>query len=304
MTKLSIIVPVYNAEKYLPACLDSVLNQSFKDFEIILVDDGSKDGSLMLLDGWASKDNRVKVFHKENGGVSSARNLGLSKASGEYVTFVDADDELPAGALEKMMSETGDGIDLVMGGYEMYDESGRLTYGIDERSQKTISRDEGIRQMYKPSPYIYWGFICSKLFKTDIIRKHNISFDEDIKFNEDRLFTVKYIAAQTEDIRIFTQPVYNYILHGSGAMMSTNSGFNPAMTTDFIATLRMKKIIKANFVSKKIHELSYNGIMTSYSTIHDRMAKNGKVNAKIHRYLLCKMLLNVPIPYLYEHLKK
>lgn len=300
---ISIIIPVYNAEKYLPACLTSILSQSFRDFEIVLVDDGSVDGSLALINEWAHKDGRVKVFHKANGGVSSARNLGLSKASGEYVTFVDADDELPTGALEKLMSETGDGIDFVMGGYEMYDEDGNLTYAIEERSEKTVSREEGIRQMYKPSPYMYWGFICSKLFKTNIIRKHKIAFDLDIKFNEDRLFIVRYLTSQKGDVRMFTEPVYKYILRGSGAMTSMNSGFNPAFVTDFVATVRMKDIIKKRFAAKELRQLSYDGILTSYSTIHDRMSRNGGVDPKIHRYLFWNMIKNIPLPYLFKRLR-
>ena len=87
--KISIIVPVYNVELFLPRCIDSILNQSFADFELLLIDDGSKDKSGAICDEYAEKDKRIKVFHKVNGGVSSARNLGLEKSKGEYITFVD-----------------------------------------------------------------------------------------------------------------------------------------------------------------------------------------------------------------------
>ena len=89
---ISVIVPVYNVENYLPRCVDSILSQSFTDFELILVDDGSPDNSGKICDEYAEKDNRVRVFHKPNGGVSSARNLGLDNALGEFVTFIDSDD--------------------------------------------------------------------------------------------------------------------------------------------------------------------------------------------------------------------
>lgn len=92
--KISVIVPVYNVEKYLRRCIDSILAQTFTDFELLLIDDGSKDNSRDLCDGYAMKDERVRVFHKKNGGVSSARNLGLDNAKGEWVSFVDADDYL------------------------------------------------------------------------------------------------------------------------------------------------------------------------------------------------------------------
>ena len=97
--KISIIVPVYNAEQYLRRCIDSILNQSFTDFELILIDDGSKDKSSDICDEYAAKDSRVRIFHKENGGVSSARNVGLDNSCGEWVAFVDADDEIEDGYL-------------------------------------------------------------------------------------------------------------------------------------------------------------------------------------------------------------
>ena len=89
---ISIIVPIYNAEQYLHRCIDSILHQNYTDFELLLIDDGSKDASGAICDEYAAKDTRVRVFHKENGGVSSARNLGLDNAQGEYITFCDADD--------------------------------------------------------------------------------------------------------------------------------------------------------------------------------------------------------------------
>ena len=92
--KISVIVPVYNVEKYLRRCVDSILTQTFTDFEVLLIDDGSTDGSGKICDEYAKKDKRVRVFHKENGGVSSARNLGLDNVRGRYVTFVDADDKI------------------------------------------------------------------------------------------------------------------------------------------------------------------------------------------------------------------
>ena len=92
MSAISVIVPIYNAEKHLQSCIDSILAQTFTDFELLLINDGSKDNSGSICDEYVIKDNRVRVFHKENGGVSSARNLGLDNAIGEWVTFVDSDD--------------------------------------------------------------------------------------------------------------------------------------------------------------------------------------------------------------------
>ena len=101
MPKVSFIVPVYNAGKYLHRCIDSLMQQSFTDFEVLLVDDGSSDDSGKICNDYAAKDERVKVFRKVNGGVSSARNLGLDNASGEYISFVDADDYLETNAMSE-----------------------------------------------------------------------------------------------------------------------------------------------------------------------------------------------------------
>ncbi len=90
--KISVIVPVYNVEQYLPRCIDSILAQTFTDFELLLIDDGSRDNSGKICDEYAEKDSRIRVFHKENGGVSSARNVGLDNTCGEYVSFIDSDD--------------------------------------------------------------------------------------------------------------------------------------------------------------------------------------------------------------------
>lgn len=100
--KISVIVPVYNVEKYLRKCVDSILSQTFTDFELLLIDDGSKDHSGEICDEYALQDDRVKVFHKENGGVSSARNLGIDVAKGEWITFVDADDYIAENLLQSL----------------------------------------------------------------------------------------------------------------------------------------------------------------------------------------------------------
>ena len=115
--KISVIVPVYNTAQFLPRCIESILSQSFTDFELLLIDDGSTDGSGKICDAYAEKDNRIRVFHKENGGVSSARNLGLDNARGEWVTFVDSDDYVSPVILEKCL-ESVNGYDMVVFNYQ------------------------------------------------------------------------------------------------------------------------------------------------------------------------------------------
>ncbi len=114
--KVSVIVPVYKVEKYLPECIDSILAQTFTDFELILVDDGSPDNSGKICDDYATRDSRIRVFHKENGGVSSARNLGLEHACGEWIIFVDSDDSLPRYSVEILFTKAeSEGVDVLVG---------------------------------------------------------------------------------------------------------------------------------------------------------------------------------------------
>lgn len=113
--RISVIVPVYNAEKYLTQCVESILRQDFTDFELLLINDGSKDKSGLICDEYAQKDQRVKVFHKENSGVSSTRNLGIDKAQGEYIAFIDSDDYVDSNYLSILTNVTAD---LIVTGYK------------------------------------------------------------------------------------------------------------------------------------------------------------------------------------------
>ena len=113
---VSCIIPVYNTEKYLPRCIESVLAQTFVDWEMLLIDDGSTDASGSICDEYAAKDERIRVFHKENGGISSARNVGLNYAQGEWIFFVDSDDSLPKTSLESLLSRSSDA-NIIAGGF-------------------------------------------------------------------------------------------------------------------------------------------------------------------------------------------
>lgn len=236
---VSVIVPVYNAERFLLACLNSLLSQSYVNWEAILVDDGSKDSSPSLCDEYSRKDARVKVFHKENGGVSSARNLGLDKAVGDWVFFLDADDRMKADALSRMVEKT-QGVDSVFGGFEVFDEQIQRTYSIDERVECQMDRSQALEQMFRPWHYRYYGYVWGKLFKKSLIDELGLRFDESIAFNEDRLFTVNYLC-RVNKVAYFTAPVYDYMENSASAMASLTSSFNSKFMTDLDAFRKMKR---------------------------------------------------------------
>ncbi|MBR1578480.1 MAG: glycosyltransferase [Bacteroidales bacterium] len=240
---LSIIIPVYNASAFLPRCLESIIAQSFTDWEAILINDGSTDDSEIICNEYARKDPRFHVLTKKNSGVSSSRNSGLKQIRGEWTTFVDADDFLPRDALALLLGKiTEKNSDLVIAGYEVFDEHLSMNYLVSERTEAILDRDGAIALMYKPQYYRYLGYAWGKLFKSSIIRSHNLQFSPDISFNEDRLFVTSYLAYCTQ-VLFTTEPVYCYYEHSASAMASLKRGFNPKFLTDLDAMIRMKRIV-------------------------------------------------------------
>lgn len=187
---VSVIVPVYNAEKWLKKCISSIMKQSYKNIEIILVDDGSKDRSLKICQKYARIDSRITVISKENCGVSSARNIGLDYANGSYVTFVDSDDFLPLNSLQKMYSKIVESnADFCMG---------RIMYiSALKNCPNNLVCD---RECNRKDTVLFSDFIngmdtgpCGKMYKLSTIKQNKISFDETVQQGEDTLFLYEYL---------------------------------------------------------------------------------------------------------------
>lgn len=186
-SKISIIVPVYNVENYLHRCIDSILAQSFTDFELLLIDDGSKDKSGLICEEYAQKDSRIKVYHKKNGGVSSARNLGLHYAHGEWLAFIDADDYVHSNFLASFQHMISEDLDLIHWGF-CYDTNGVINTIPISNQDKTMTMDEACRNN------IFHGYVWSYLFRRDMIIDNNILFDTHLKYAEDWLFILTYYS--------------------------------------------------------------------------------------------------------------
>lgn len=221
MPSISVIVPVYQAEKYLHRCLDSVARQTFQDWELLLVDDGCTDGSPALCDRFAGKDKRVRVFHrKKNQGVSEARNLGLNEARGNYVTFLDADDCYEFHALETLWNlREQSGADAAACGLTYLWPDGKQSvqsqlppgiYGEADIREKLIDPLTGDR-LTQP---VFNGYSVCYLFSLDLIRKHHIVFDGP--YLEDELFVLEYFC-NARSLAATDQPLYRYFLHGESA---------------------------------------------------------------------------------------
>lgn len=189
---VSVIVPVYNTEQYLPACLDSLLHQTIIDFEVIVVDDGSIDRSSIICDEYALKDDRFKVYHLSNGGVSNARNYGLSKAKGEYVTFVDSDDFVDNDYIEQLVNAIGVGADIVMSGIILFDESSAKLSSVTLDSRKYDLMHNG-KDAFMVATMDTITSPVTKLYKKSIVEKHNVRFRQGQSYGEDREFNIDFL---------------------------------------------------------------------------------------------------------------
>lgn len=200
MSKVSVIVPVYNAENYLNRCVDSLLNQTLKDIEIILVDDGSPDKSSIICDEYLKKDSRIKVIHKANGGVSSARNEGLKVATGEFVTFLDSDDYIEARAYEVAYKTAKDNCcEYVMWGFfcDFVDKNENLINQKNSAPKSSHYEQSQMAELLNLS-----GYLWNKLYSKNMLDELKLSFKEDLTLYEDLLFNSQYIPKTNKSIFI------------------------------------------------------------------------------------------------------
>ena len=201
---ISVIVPVYNTEKYLHRCVDSILAQTYTDFELLLINDGSTDSSGTICDEYAMRDSRVRVFHKENGGVSTARNLGLDNAQCEHITFVDSDDWLETKALEYLI-EFND-TDLTIGTVQL--EKSKTIQTLHKES--VILKGKSLRKHLSSN---FDNCIISgpwaKIFKKNIIEDNHLRFDKTLSFGEDNIFVKTYLQ-HIDNLKITNKLCYHY----------------------------------------------------------------------------------------------
>ena len=205
--KISIIVPVYNAERYIEQCIYSVLNQTFNDYELILIDDGSKDGSLGLCEKLREADSRIIIYSQKNKGVSTARNKGIELAQGDWISFLDSDDYFSQDYLsESYNSIVNSDIDFLIQGFTRFNENGTLENNIRVESDDIVSAKD-YYQIFEIQKFTNKGNPFSKLFKTDIIKNNNITFPIDLTLGEDLCFNLLYLSCSS---KVKFEKKYNY----------------------------------------------------------------------------------------------
>jgi glycosyltransferase involved in cell wall biosynthesis len=212
--KLSVIVPIYNVEAYLPRCVNSILSQSYLDFELLLIDDGSPDNCGKICDEYAQKDSRVRVFHKPNGGVSSARNLGLDNACGEWVTFIDSDDYVDADYLKELIhAQQWSLVDYVV----------TLNGSGLQEGELEVCRDK-YNLLFSKYHIDRNGYVIGKLYKVSIINSLHLRFNVNIHLGEDAMFALQYLL-ETRNVVLISSNKYCYETQRPGSLTKTLNSY-------------------------------------------------------------------------------
>lgn len=235
---LSIIVPVYNASEQLARCIESICKQDFKDFELLLMDDGSKDDSGEICDKYAAKDARIKVIHKDNSGVSDTRNMAIGMASGEYLQFVDSDDWItPEASGQMVRAVVESGADMVITDfYRVVGE--RLSVKGNISEDGVLTREEFASHMMSNPADFYYGVLWNKLFKRSIIEKYGLRMNPEISWCEDFMFNLEYLR-HVEKVYALHVPTYYYV-KTKGSLVATQG---MSMTK----TIQMKRMVFAYY---------------------------------------------------------
>lgn len=215
---ISVIIPAYNVEKYIEKCINSVLNQTYTNLEIIILNDGSTDNTKQILDGFENKDPRIKIIHKENTGVSDTRNLGLEIAKGDYIGFVDSDDEIRTNMYEFLLSDLiSNDADISHCGFELVKLNVSKVFNGTNKLWMQSQREAMVSllkaDLFEPSS-------CTKLYKRTVVE--NIKFNTEVKFNEDLLFNVEAFK-NAQKIVFHDVPLYKYKYNPLSASRSTQN---------------------------------------------------------------------------------
>lgn len=268
---VSIIVPVYQAQDYLERCINSVLTQEYKNFELLLIDDGSRDASGEICDRFAKQDARVKVLHKENTGVSDSRNRALALAKGEYLQFLDADDWLTPDATKLFVQSAVDsGCDMVIA--DFYRVSGeKLSHKGDIEKEGILSREEFANFMMENPADFYYGVLWNKLFRRELVEKNGLRMEPDITWCEDFIFNLEYLR-HCRTIYALQVPVYYYVKTKGSLVNSQGASINN--------TIRMKLSVFEyyhQFFKELYDEESYESIRFQVRRFFITYARDGFV---------------------------
>lgn len=285
----SVIIPVHNMERHLRDCLDAICGQTCRDFEAILVDDGSTDGSAAICREYAERDARFRYHYKENGGVSAARNAGIEMARGEWLLFADSDDLLLPDSLAVFARLcAADGVTLCMGTYIMDSFVPKDCFAERRTFELALDRHSMMELMFRTDRYGYQGYIWNKVFRRDIVQSGHLHFDTSVYFNEDRLFCVEYICRMTGKAIFSSLPVYRYIKRESGTVGAAYVSFNPRLLTDYESSVTILRLLERNGFPMSVIRLGKDRLIDSYDLIRHNMRAVRYERYEQEKAALCK----------------
>ena len=287
--KVSVIVPVYNTEKYLHRCIDSILAQTFTDFEVLLIDDGSKDGSGKICDEYSAKDSRIRVFHKENGGVSSARNLGLRNAQGEWIIFIDSDDWISESMLHDMHEKaTSEKSDIVYCDLKtVFNEHAKVLHIAKYDSKKVNMLNNFIKSTF--------GTVVGMLVKRSMYESNQVRFPIGAKFCEDFYVAVRLMLFSE---KIFYIPTAYYCYNRqneASASYSFSSEHSDSVRWVFMDTIDLFQ--KKGIYTEYAESLSWRLLKCTQDLVLDKSTydKFLAMHPDSHKYIWSCPYLNLKI---------
>lgn len=270
---VSIVVPIYNSAKTLDRCINSLINQTYKNIEIILVNDGSEDDSLEICKKYEKNDDRIIIYDNENHGVSYTRNFGIQKAKGKYITFVDSDDYIEQNMIKDMLIKAKKNIDLVISGMIMRDKFSR-TIAIYKLKEKKYIFNKFMEVLNKDYQLISICGPCCKLYKTEIIKENNIYFRKDMCMGEDTMFNIEYLR-KCKNIVSLENIYYNYMRENPNSLFSR---YYPDFIkiNDFVFSKFLKMLNERNVsdLAISIFEENYFNILFSSINMDFKYRKN------------------------------
>lgn len=289
MNKVSIILPIYNVEKYLEKCVNSVINQTYQNIEIILVNDGSKDSSGRICDELVESDNRIKVIHKKNGGLASARNAGYEMATGEYIMYIDSDDVIKNDIAEKCVSAMEKKrSDVVIFGYEKMSEDGQVLE-ICKWSNKTYNHDEMVEYLYEAICNMSFGYAWNKMYRKSTIDKSKVFGDAKVIDREDLIYNLELLRFW-DRITYIDSVGYEYLQRSSSLLH--NSDLARLKGVEYF----VKRVEKINIGNAEVERKVFNMMVLHYLSdcIIKNILWNDELSAKEKKKLMKEILEECP----------
>lgn len=288
---ISVIVPVYNVEQYLPSCLDSILGSTYTNWECLLVDDGSTDRSGIICDRYAASDARFRVFHKENGGVSSARNKALENMNGEWLMFLDSDDEILASAMQNLLTAAmNSGSDMSMGNYVSVRSKGDDIHSDTYPTPRTMSFEDVLTLFFVYPRGRFQGYLTNRIMKASVVRDNHLRFREDIYYKEDGLFLVQYLLYSKKDVPFITDVIYLYKIREGSAMMAASRRYNRKYLTNLDARIAILNEIERHAPIDSLVKLAKESVLKVVHIIMRKRPDNIRELCFMLRYILSRLL--------------